>query len=263
MDHTTTGIIIAAVTALMLIAATNAVPLIQQRQVYAASFTSSLKDNLRANLENKNQHLNQQGNCIRTNGCANSDVGQGTLGNDNSVTGFVHQSTANTTTGNAATSGPAGLATGPQGNPGSTGPQGNPGSTGPQGNPGSTGTIPDNSVTTSKLADGAVTTSKIANDSITADKIAGVSKLVFTSCTSIFNVPIAPGLGDLAHCSVPGAEVGDMVLMGASRNDPGAGNFLVHLAYVDSPGQITFFVRSFGTGNIPATITWPIILFRP
>ena len=173
MDHTTTGIIISGCNSTNAhCEATNAVPLIQQRQVYAPSFTSSLKDNLRANLENKNQHLNQQGNCIRTNGCANSDVGQGTLGNDNSVTGFADQSTANTTTGNAETSGPAGLATGPQGDPGSTG---------PQGNPGSTGTLPDNSVTTSKLADGAVTTSKIANDSVTADKITGVSKLVFTA----------------------------------------------------------------------------------
>src|SRR5436309_5633471 len=113
--------------------------------------------------------------------------------------------------------------------------------------------IPDGSITTSKLADGAVTTPKIANDAITADKISGVSKLLFTSCTSNFN-PITPGLGDFGHCSVPGAEVGDMVMMGASRNDPGAGNLLVHLAYVDSPGQITFFVRSFGTNNFPATI---------
>ena len=51
--------------------------------------------------------------------------------------------------------------------------------------------------------------------------------------------------------------------MGSSRNDPGAGNLLVHLAYVDSPGHIAFYVRSLGTNNFPATITWPIILFRP
>lgn len=170
------------------------------------------------------------------------------MGNDNSVSGFADQSTTNTTTANAPTSGPAVPVAGAKGDPGAQGVKGDQGPAGPQGNPGPAGTISDNSVTTSKLADGAVTTSKIANDSITADKIAGVSKLVFTSCTSNF-IPIAPGQGDLGHCSVPGAEVGDMVLMGASRNDPGAGNLLVHLAYVDSPGQITFFVRSFGTNN--------------
>ena len=123
MNHTTTGVIIAAVTIVMLTAATNAVPLIQQRQAYGASFTSSLKDNLRANLENRNQHLNQQGNCIRTNGCANSDVGQGTVGNDNSVTGFTDQSGTNATTPNAVTSEPATVAQGPgaQGIPRSSG----------------------------------------------------------------------------------------------------------------------------------------------
>jgi hypothetical protein len=93
MNHTTTGIIIAAITAIMLIAATNVTLIIQERQAYAASLASSLKDSLRANLENKNQHLTQQGNCIRTGGCSNSDVGQGTPGNDNSVTGFADQST--------------------------------------------------------------------------------------------------------------------------------------------------------------------------
>ena len=72
---------------------------------------------------------------------------------------------------------------------------------------------------------------------------------------------------NLIHCywmtAVPQAETGDEVLMGASRNDPGAGNLLVHLAYVDTPGHIAFFVRSFGTNNFPTTITWPIVLFRP
>ena len=82
----------------MLIAATNVVSLKQQRQAYAASHTSSLKDNLLANLGIRNQHLNQRGNCIRTDRCANSDVGQGTLGNDNSVTGFTDQGTSNTPT---------------------------------------------------------------------------------------------------------------------------------------------------------------------
>jgi hypothetical protein len=224
MNHTTTGIIIATLTGLMLIVATNAVPLIHQRQAYSASFTSSLKDNLRANLENRNQHLNQQGNCIRTNGCANSDVGQGTLGNDNSVTGFTDQSGINATTPNAVTSEPAAAGPGAQGIPGAKGDKGDPGAKGDKGDPGPAGTV------------------------------GGMSKLVFTTCTSNFN-PITPGLGGFGGCSVAGAAVGDEVLMGASRNDPGAGNLLVHLAYVDSPGHITFFVRSFGTNNFPATIT--------
>lgn len=92
MNRRAIGIFIAAIIAVMLIAATNLTPMIQQRQAYAASPTSSLKDNLRANLGNRNQHLNQQGNCTRTDECTTSDVGQGTLGNNNQVTGFGDQS---------------------------------------------------------------------------------------------------------------------------------------------------------------------------
>lgn len=73
-----------------MIGATTLIPVLQQAN--AASPTSSFKDNIRANLENRNQHLNQQGSCIRSDGCTTSDVGQGTLGNDNSVTGFADQS---------------------------------------------------------------------------------------------------------------------------------------------------------------------------
>ena len=106
----------------MLIASTNIVPMIQLRQANAASpTTSSFKDNLRANLGNRNQHLNQQGNCIRTDGCTTSDVGQGTLGNDNSVTGFADLSD-NTTFNITSTAN-----SGAEGLPGGRGAQGLPG----------------------------------------------------------------------------------------------------------------------------------------
>jgi hypothetical protein len=80
--------------------------------------TSSLKHAIRndvnANLEHRDQHMNQENLCYRANTCRQSDVGQNTLGNDNSVTGFADQSdniqrstaapltppTANQTTGN-------------------------------------------------------------------------------------------------------------------------------------------------------------------
>jgi hypothetical protein len=71
MNRRAIGIFIAATIAVMIIASTNVSIIIQQRQAYAASPTpSSLNDNLRANLGNRNQHLNQQGNCIRTDECA-------------------------------------------------------------------------------------------------------------------------------------------------------------------------------------------------
>jgi Collagen triple helix repeat (20 copies) len=140
MNNTTIGIILVATTAVMLIASTNLTPMIQHRQGYAASPTASLKDNLRANLGNRNQHLNQQGNCIRTDGCATSDVAQGTLGNDNSVTGFADQSTTTnaTTVEPSGTAGAQGLK-GDPGPPGPTGPKGDKGDPGPTGAKGDTG----------------------------------------------------------------------------------------------------------------------------
>jgi collagen triple helix repeat protein len=139
MNNTTIGIIIAATISVMLIVSTNFIPTIQHRQTFAASpTTASLKDNLRANLENRNQHLNQQGNCMRTDGCTTSDVGQGTLGNDNSVTGFTDQSITNTTTANTATGGTAGPA-GAKGDPGPPGPAGPKGDKGDPGSPGAQG----------------------------------------------------------------------------------------------------------------------------
>jgi hypothetical protein len=83
--------------------------------------TSSLKhgirDGVNVNLQHRDQHMDQENLCYRTNTCRQSDVGQNTLGNDNSITGFADQSDniqqsaaaptttapANQTTGNQTT----------------------------------------------------------------------------------------------------------------------------------------------------------------
>ena len=90
-------IIVLAVTSLLL-AGTILVPI----QAYGLSKfktntdTSSLKQGIRdgvsVNLEHRDQHMNQENLCYRTNTCRQSNVGQNTLGNDNSVTGFTDQS---------------------------------------------------------------------------------------------------------------------------------------------------------------------------
>jgi len=63
----------------MVIVGTTLTPILQQ-QVNAAA------------IEDRSQHLDQENNCFRSNTCRQSDVGQNTLGNDNSVTGFADQS---------------------------------------------------------------------------------------------------------------------------------------------------------------------------
>ena len=58
--------------------------------------TSSLKQGIRdgvsVNQEHRDQHMNQESLCYRTNICRQANDGQNTLGNDNSVTGFADQS---------------------------------------------------------------------------------------------------------------------------------------------------------------------------
>lgn len=66
-------------------------------------------------------------------------VGQGTVGNDNSVSGFADQSTTNTTIANPPTSGPAVPVAGAKGDPGAQGLKGDPGSQGVQGTQGPKG----------------------------------------------------------------------------------------------------------------------------
>ena len=102
MEHKKFAVVmIAAVLASLMLAGTILAPI----QSYAAAKrgteadfpdTSSLKhavrDGVSANLSHKDQHMNQQNLCYRTNTCRQSDVGQNTLGNDNQVTGFADQS---------------------------------------------------------------------------------------------------------------------------------------------------------------------------
>ena len=155
---------------------------------------------------------------------------------------------------------------GPKGDTGAIGPQGPQGPVGPKGDTGDTGPQGPQGVQGQQGAtgdQGPIGPQGPKGDQGPVGIAGGGFKFVVTTCTSSFDAPIRAGDGGGGGYSVPQAETGDEVLMGSSRNDPGAGNFLVHLAYVDSPGHITFFVRSFGTNNFPATITWPIILFRP
>jgi hypothetical protein len=92
------GIVLAAaIITTFLIAGTILAP-IQSYALRGSGFTdtSSLKhairDGVNVKLEHRDQHLNQENLCYRDNTCRQSDVGQNTLGNDNSVTGFADQS---------------------------------------------------------------------------------------------------------------------------------------------------------------------------
>jgi hypothetical protein len=57
-----------------------------------ASLKHAIRDGVTVNLQHRDQHMDQENLCYRANTCRQSSVGQETLGNDNSVTGFADQS---------------------------------------------------------------------------------------------------------------------------------------------------------------------------
>jgi hypothetical protein len=62
---------------------------VRKQQAYSA--TSGI-DQEQRNQQQKQQHLDQENQWLRAGKCGNADLGQQTLGNDNSVTGFTDQS---------------------------------------------------------------------------------------------------------------------------------------------------------------------------
>jgi hypothetical protein len=53
------------------------------------SLKQGIHDEIRADLKNTNQSISQKNLCFRSNTCRQSAVGQNTIGDDNSVTGFA------------------------------------------------------------------------------------------------------------------------------------------------------------------------------
>jgi hypothetical protein len=121
MDHKKFAVVIfAAVMASLLLAGTILAP----TQSFAAgsrggfpdssSLKHAVRDGVSVNLEHRDQHMNQENLCYRTNTCRESSVGQNTLGNDNSITGFadqsdnIQQAATITPTGNQTTGNPSG-----------------------------------------------------------------------------------------------------------------------------------------------------------
>jgi hypothetical protein len=89
MNHTTTvriAVIILSTTAIM-IAGTYFSTMMQQQAYSSSGVRHQVKSN-----EERSQHMDQENLCLRTSDCNNSNAGEQTLGNDNSVTGFADQS---------------------------------------------------------------------------------------------------------------------------------------------------------------------------
>jgi hypothetical protein len=77
MKNTKTSIIL--IVSIMVIVGTTLTPTLHQRVTAVA-------------IEARSQHMDQENLCYRANICRQANDGQNTLGNDNSITGFVDQS---------------------------------------------------------------------------------------------------------------------------------------------------------------------------
>jgi hypothetical protein len=120
------SIIVASV--LVTVGTTLTLVLQQEQKVNAASPRNPIANGIlqSVRVDHRNQHSNQENLCYRSNTCRDSNVEQGTLGNDNQVTGFGDQSdntNNNTSTANG----------GAQGSPGAAGVAGAQGPAGPAG----------------------------------------------------------------------------------------------------------------------------------
>jgi hypothetical protein len=92
-------IVVMVAVASLLLAGTILAPAQSYARIGSFSDNSSPRDgprgDLRSDLENTDQNINQENICFRSNICRQSDVGQNTQGNDNQVTGFADQSDNN------------------------------------------------------------------------------------------------------------------------------------------------------------------------
>jgi hypothetical protein len=92
MNHTTIIriAVIILLTIAMMIAGTYFSTMVQQHQAYSSS---GAVHQVRSNEDERSQqHMDQENLCLSAGKCNNSNVGEQTLGNDNSVTGFTDQS---------------------------------------------------------------------------------------------------------------------------------------------------------------------------
>ena len=73
--------------------------------------------------------------------------------------------------------------------------------------------ILDDAITTYKLANGSVTTRNMEDQSVTANKIVGLNKLLFTTCTTSYQLLQR----NEVFCSFPGVQDGDSIIITAQE----------------------------------------------
>lgn len=140
--------------------------------------------------------------------------------------------------------------------------------------------IADGSVTSEKIRNGAVGTANIADDSITSDKIIDgsirpedlatdtgftgdsrgqISQIIFSTCSIDFDA-VAAHKVKTAFCPVPGAQIGDHVIV---TNQDLVLGLVTQSATVNGTELVRIAVSNPSFSSVdPPSATWALIIFR-
>lgn len=117
-----------------------------------------------------------------------------------------------------------------------------------------------NAVTAAKIKDNEVKGPEIAANSVGASEIIGVTKLIFATCSVTNSNSIAAQNAFTASCSVPGAAIGDRVMV--ENNDGFPLCFEITRAFVFPADSVALAIKNDcntgvstpGTGNISVIV---------
>ena len=122
--------------------------------------------------------------------------------------------------------------------------------------------IADNSITSAKILDGSITSKDLATGTGFADQSQGqgqVSQVIFSTCSIDFGVVAAQKV-NTAFCPVPGAKIGDHVIV--TNQDLMLG-LVTQSATVNGTELLRIAVTNPSLSSVdPPSATWALIVFR-
>jgi hypothetical protein len=120
--------------------------------------------------------------------------------------------------------------------------------------------IADNSITSEKILDGSITSDDLATGSgLGGDAQEQVSQIIFSTCSIDFDA-VAANKVKTAFCPVPGAQIGDHVIV---TNQDLALGLVTQSATVNGTELVRIAVTNPSTSAVdPPSSTWALIVFR-
>ena len=123
-----------------------------------------------------------------------------------------------------------------------------------------TAAIADNSITSDKILDGSITSDDLATGTgLSGDTQQKISQIIFSTCSIDFDA-VAANKVKTAFCPVPGAQIGDHVIV--TNQDLSLG-LVTQSATVNGTELVRIAVTNPSTSAVdPPSSTWALIIFR-